>query len=124
MKSTAEWRNSTNPAYTAQLPPSLLAYSNQPGKAKPGYFGKPLMPIPPSGVGAFLMNEDAKRTKCATSYSIGDHQLTKYIFISHRWWHHPPNRPANAYDWGGPDYVDGPNANKKHKLICLGVEEL
>ena len=46
------------------------------------------------------------------------------IFISHRWWHHPPNRPANAYDWGGPDYVEGNKANLKWKIICRGVDTL
>ena len=46
------------------------------------------------------------------------------IFISHRWWHHPPNRPPGEYDWGGPDYVDGEKANLKWRLICKGVETL
>ena len=46
------------------------------------------------------------------------------IFISHRWWYHPPNRPAGTYDWGGPDHVEGHKANLKWRLICEGVDAL
>ena len=42
------------------------------------------------------------------------------VFVSHRWWHSPPGRPDGAYDWGGPDYVDGEKANLKWRLVCQG----
>ena len=57
------------------------------------------------------------------------------IFISHRWWDHPPGRPEGVYDWGGVDYVEGgvypdgkpvppEKANLKWRLICEGVDVL
>ena len=34
------------------------------------------------------------------------------------------NNPDNPYDKGAPDYQTGVKKNLKHKIICLGVDNL
>ena len=46
------------------------------------------------------------------------------VYVSHRWWHSPPGRPAGVIDWGGPDHAEGANTNLKWKMLCAAVEAL
>ena len=46
------------------------------------------------------------------------------VYVSHRWWHHPPGRPAGVVDWGGPDHAEGAKANLKWTMLCAAVEAL
>ena len=61
-----------------------------------------------------------------------DPKTHKVIFVSHTWWDRTfvdeSNDPDDKYDRGAPDYMAdyGENREKglKHKIICLGVDNL